>query len=657
MSPDSVLRDPWFERSGPQAVQGLIELADRYQRDWQWRREMARRLAARYHGRDPAHVDVGRDSSNRIVWDVDGLADGSCPLIQNQYNQYTETFVSKIGAIDAPKTALTVTDGEWSTKQKAINCSRRLEAEMGMRQGVYANVYKLAEQALRIAYACTGSVAAKIYPWPNEKRVVVELHDTLDMFLDDTELTYGAPLTYGEVTWWNPHVLKHRFPGLKDSDIQLEAPTNRAGLTFTGRTLQTQLVPVWEGWKVRQGDTMGRHVAGLRNGTVLVDEEWEYDEPPFAFLHLMPRIYGFWACPPLDLVDEEILRSNEILAFCDEAERDTPKQVHYVHEGSIVDEGELVETRTLKYVRTKTPGYQPAMSTPAPFDRLALELKDRHDQAIAKVLGIDEMHVAARREPGLDSGVAQREAAQRFDSRFASQHRAYIQFVAVDIARHMLRAHKRLAEAGALTERAWKGENFTRKVDPDSIVDLDIDALQIAARPISEVKNTPQERVQYAQELLDRGAITIEQFISIQQTYDTPGETKVVRSQRRWIAAQIDKWLMDDLDEIEYQGPRPWIRTSDALVQVVDALQEAEIDEVPQERLDYFLNFIAELAPLSTAASTGVPGVASTATAPFNSAAGMPAGGAPGGAPALPAPAPVPNMAAPGGAVPGMPMA
>lgn len=563
---------------------------------------MCRRLAARYHGRD-SMAPVARDT--RVSWTTDWL-DEPVSLIQNQYNQYTETFVSKVGSRDAPKTALVCTEADWALKQRVITCSRLLEAEMQMRQGVFANIHKLGEQALRLAYACVGTVAAKVYAWPNEDRVVVELHDTLDMFLDDTEMTYGPPVTYGEVTWWNPYVLKQRFPTVKPEDIQTEQPIDRGGLGFVGRTQQTELVPVFEAWKVSRGkNDPGRHIAGLRSGRVLVDEDWECDEPPFAFLHLMPQLFGFWAIPPMDLVDEEICRSNEILSHCDEAEFDTPKAIHYVDEAHIVNIDELTETQTLKIIRTKGQ-YQPLVANPPPFDRISLELKAHHDQSIAKILGIDEMHVAARREPGLTSGVAQREASQRFDDRFAQQHRAYNQFIAVDIARHMLRAQKQLAESGEMGKRRWEGELLSSEINPEDIIDLDLDRLMVQAKPISELKNSPEERVQYAQELADRGAIPIEALMSIMQTYDTPGETKVVKTQRRLIAKQIDRWLMADDDEIDgdfYQGPRPWMRPADAIIQVTDALMQAEIDEVPQERLDFFLNYIAELAPLLKAAT------------------------------------------------------
>lgn len=626
----------WSEMPARQAAEYLFACQQRYRRDYAWRRARSRRLAGLYHGRS-LDEQYARDA--RFSWRNDVL-DVEVPLIRNKAYEYTETSVSKIGAVDAPRPALMVTNGDWDLKRRVTLSSRLLEAEYDMRQGVYPNLHALAHQGLRVAFAATGSVAAKVYPWPNEKRVIVELHDTLDFFLDDTELLYGAPVTYGEVTWWPPHQLAHRFPEQAEAIMRAVEPREDAPLSFSGLVKRSELVPVWEAWSMRQGDKPGRKIAFLRGETILEDIEWDDDEPPFAFLHTSPQLCGFWATPAMDVVYEEVIRSNEILFRCDEAEFDTPKQTHYVHEGSISNIDDLLAVDTITVVRTKNPNYTPTVTTPAPFDRISLDLLHEHEAGIARTLGIDEMHSAARKEPGLSSGVAQREAAARFDNRFAFLHRAYAQWVAVDIARLILKAQRALYREGGSFKRRWTGEFFTKDIEAEDIVDVDDECLQLQIKPISETKNSPEERVQYAEELLQKGAITIEAYMQVLEHYDVPGETKVVRTQRRWVAWQIDQWLMASDKDIAapgfYQGPRPWMRKSDAMVQVIDALWEAEINGVPQQRLDFFLAFIAELSemiaaqapPAGPTPAQNVPG------APQGAVPGLsvPAAGSPPGA-------------------------
>jgi hypothetical protein len=644
---------PWWELPAAQAAQAVLEIETEYSRSSSWRRQLARRLAGMYHGRN---LDTPFARTDTFSWytdpnnqsDVDADQD-QVRLLRNKSFEYTETAVGKIGAEDAPQPALMVTDGDWELKRKVTLNTRLLEAEYDQRQGQYENLHALTRQGLRVAFSSTGSVAAKVYPWPRENRVVVELHDTLDMFLDDTELTYSNPRTFGEVTWWPPARLIQNYPKHADRiRTALEPRKDRGGLVYTGGAgALTELVPMWEAWAVKVGDEPGRHLACLRDGTVLVDEEWDEPEPPFAFFHCSPALAGFWATAPIAVVYDEILKINEIVSTCDFAHTHTSKQIHYVHEQSVEDLGDLETVATVKVVRTKTPGYVPTVANPAPFDRLDLDLLANHEAAIARTLGIDEMHSGAKAEPGLPSAVAQREAASRFDDRYASMHRAFVQWVAVDIGRHVLKAQRELYAKNRAFKRHWTGELFEKEISAKDILDLDFEALQVRVKPISEKKNTPEERVQYAQELVEQGAIPFEAYMAVLEHYDTPGETRVIKTQRRWVAWQIDEWLMTNPnDPVKYQSPRPWMRKGDALIQVIDALMEAELNDAPPERLQYFLDFIAELTQMMAAevAPPQAPQAPLGALPPAQGAAGMNVGAqglmAPGLSPGAPAPGP-----------------
>jgi hypothetical protein len=90
------------------------------------------------------------------------------------------------------------------------------------------------------------------------------------------------------------------------------------------------------------------------------------------------------------------------------------------------------------------------------------------------------------------------------------------------------------------------------------------------------------------------------------------------------------------------------MRGVDALTQVVDALMEAEVSEVPQERLQYFLDFIAELSEQMAARvmPPQAPQAPLGAMQPLQGSAGMNVGV--GG---LTAPA-TPGMAAPAAPTP-----
>lgn len=593
---------PWFELSKELAAKAIIDIQEDYERHNSWRRARARRLTGGYQNRDldtPYMRDDAFSWPGSVEW-VDRTDEAEFKLIRNKFFEYVETYVSKVAAEENPQPALMVTDGDHELKRKVTIANRLLEAEYDQRQGLFPNLYALGHHGLRLAYGATGTVAAKVYPWPREDRVVVELHDTLDMFLDDSELAYNNPRTFGELTWWPPDQLAARVDRKYREKIFAAVESREAlGLAYNETIGRIEQVPVWEAWAMRVGDEDGKHIMCLRDGTVLVWEDWEETEPPYAFLHAAPSMVGFWGTPPIDYAYHEIIKSNEILASCDFAHTNTDRQVHYVHESALEDIGDLESVHHVKVVKVKTPGYTPTVENPPPFNRLDLELLAEHERGIARTLGIDEMHSAAKAEPGLPSAVAQREAASRFDDRAAWGHRAYQHWIAVDIARHILKAQRKLYENNRGFKRKWRGELFSKEIKAKDILDLDLDGLEVRIKPIGEKKNTPEERVQYAQELAESGAIPFEAFIAVLEHYDTPGETRAVKTQRRWVAWQIDNWRMAGEDEpVKYLSPRPWLRKPDAMVQVIDALMEAEMDELPQERLDYFLQFISELVQM-----------------------------------------------------------
>ena len=649
---------PWWLLAPALAAQAIVELEGEYDRHNSWRRARARRLIGGYQNRN-LNTPFARDAA--YTWGGDSPEDEAVEsnyrLIRNKFFEYVETYVSKVGADENPQPALMVTDGDWQLKRQVTLATRLLEAEYDQRQGLYTDLYALARHGLRLAYGGTGTVAAKVYPWPKENRVVVELHDTMDMFLDDTELAYNNPRTFGEKTWWPAERLTQSYPGHREAIESAIESRDQLNLAYNETFGRVEMVPLFEAWAMKVGDEVGRHIACLRDGTVLVDEEWDETEPPYAFFHASPSMVGFWGTPPMEYVYDEILKLNEIIATCDFAHTHTDKRVHYVEESAISDISEIEGVRGVKVVRVKRAGYVPQMENPAPFNRIDLDLLDVHDRGIARTLGIDEMHSAARSEPGLPSAVAQREAASRFDDRAADGHRAYTQWVAVDLARHILKAQRRLYENNRAFKRKWTGEFFSKDIEAKDILDLDLNALQVRLKPIGEKKNTPEERVQYAQELAEQGAIPFEAYMSVLEHYDTPGETRVIKTQRRWIAWQIDSWLMTkDAEPVKYQSPRPWMRKSDALVQVIDSLMEAEMNDVPQDRLQYFLDFIAELVQMMSNEVSPPQAAAPPlgALPPVQGAAGMDAGAAglmaPGLAPGAPPAGPPGMMPPPAGA-------
>lgn len=607
MLSDASLTEAWHEL--PEAAVGdisdaahaLVALKETSRTQYSWRRSLGLQLLSMVEGRNVVDFSGGGYTADFVKWPTTLDGRDFAGQTRNEARRYSETQVAKIAARDAPKPALVVSDGNWELKRKAEINTRLLEAEYDQRQGRYANVHALGHQALALSFI-TGTIALKVFPYPKEKRIIIELHDTLEMFLDDSDLTYGPPMTYGEVTWFNPH----RLAKLEDESLKeriLAAGEEKKTSLHPGPN-QTLLVPVFEGWYMATADSPGRYLRCLRDGTVLEDKPYKRDEPPFVFLSPVPAQYGFWGIPWLAIAYNEMVAVNEILSAMDEAHARTAKRLVLVQENQEELAEELEDTKLVQVI--KVPNVELVKElNPQPFNRIDLELLAEHSRGIADSLGVAESISAARKEPGLPSGAAQRESVAKYDDRQARFHRDYTQFIAVDLGRHILEAQRELYKATKNLKRRWQGEFFAKDIDAKDIIDLDLEAMHLQVKAISEKKGTPEERVQLAEELLAKQAITMEAYLGVLEHYDTPGETRVSKTQRRWIAWQMDRWLFADESEFNtpnfWKGPRPWFRKVDAMVQVMDGLMAAEIDEVPDDRLQFFLDFVAELSAMITA--------------------------------------------------------
>lgn len=641
----------WWEMQAWAARDEVKRIRDQYKNDFAWRRQMAVSLASRYHGRD---FEAPHASMTRFRWET-GLSDSEDEggaLVRNKYYEYVDTVVAMVGAADEPKPDIMLSDATWTQKKKAKLNSRMLQSEYALPQGRWPNLNALGMHGLRLAWGCTGSVAAKVYPWPKESKVIVELHDTLDMFMDESETLYGTPRTLGECTFHPRHRLLSAFP--EHAAAIRDAPSQKldaASLTLTGRHPRVDLVQVTEAWATKGLDgSKGKHIAFLDDGTILKFEDFDEEDWPFAFLHASPQMTGFWGIPPIDLVDLEIRAVNEIVNELDDAHADSPKQVHYVHEGSLTDISDIKDVHHVQVVRVTDREYKPTIENPRAFPDTSLQLLENHEDAIARVLGIPEMRSAGRAQPGLPSAIAQRQAMAVSDGRAGFLHRSYNQWLGVDVGRKVLKAQRQLAEQmdGEGLRRKWDGEaGFSREIRAEDFLDLDEAALHVQLKAVSGTKNTPQERAQYAEELLEKGVIPFDVYTRMLEHFDTPGELSAVNTQRKWVAWQIEKWTMigpekyaeqmaekeDQLEEGEtlpdfYMSPRPWLRKPDAFVQVIDGLMEAEMDGAPQSVLSYFEDFLSELGSMMAAEAAPPPDAAG---APPAGPVSPPAQGAPPG--------------------------
>ena len=593
----------WWGQEPEKAAGTLITLATQFDQRNNFRKAEAWRLMQLYEGER-----VGGQSSyfsDSVASNSVGAVAGAEPvdITLNIAQDLVDTLVSKIASLENPKSQFVTTDSSWEVRRQAILCDRFVEGQFGQKQGKFQDLWEMFAHALRLSLSSTGTTAIKFFADDVSGKIRAELYDCLDVWQDCT--AHDAPTSMGASHWWDPEHLCELYPEHEEKIFSAMEPYRPYNLLENSndeydRVIErTERVRVVESWRFKYGDTVGKYCRAIK-GQLLEWEDYEYEDSPFVFIGGVRNLTGCWNRTLTKPIAYQILRVNEILASIDRAERLTPKGTLMFDPEEIPKEAlesvgdfDLIPITGLSGMRGK-----PQYEAPPPFHPLALELVKYYRQACYDLSGISQMHTAGTREQGITSGVALRIVKQLINERFAPVQRAYVNAAAVQATHMIIRCARKLAESDKGFSSAWKGDGFIQEIDAKVLSVLEDNLYEVTVDAVAESKNSPEDRMQLATELVQGGIITGESWKAILTSYYTYGELRTSDSQRRYVQKQIDSWLFSDPDEISdtrfYRGPIRSMQMAAAATQVNGAYLDALTDEVDESRLVFFSRFLKQ---------------------------------------------------------------
>jgi uncharacterized protein YoaH (UPF0181 family) len=344
-------------------------------------------------------------------------------------------------------------------------------------------------------------------------------------------------------------------------------------------------------------------------GAVLEDKPYESTELPCVIFNPLRQLAGVWGHTVLERVMEPLRRLNEILSSIDDAERLTPKGAVF-YDPTVTDETTIAKIQNVQMIPFTGPmERRPVYEPPPPFHPIILDLLDRHKAAIFDLPGMSEANVTAQREKGLSSGVAIRLVQNQGYERLSAIDEEFARCVGPETAKQIIRCAQEIRKAGKPFKSLWKGggdKGFLREIDSDVFDILTKHKYRAEAEAVSGTANTPADRLQLAEELMQSGIITGEAYASILQHYDVPGAVggQLATAEEHFVEKQIDNWLYGSLDEVnaQYMGPEKWMNTQALLLKVgaayVDAKMAMLADQNSPEvtkRLGLFFRFMSTL--------------------------------------------------------------
>jgi hypothetical protein len=581
-----------------EAAERLITLANCNKGQQETRRQLAAKYASLYEGLSIAGLAPYGYTTDATHYFRTDQGD-RIPIIRNACHSIVDTFVSKIAALETPKPSMMTSHGSWSERRVAKKLELLVEAEFYEPQGRFATLEELWIHAVRIAAAATGSVAVKVCVYPNEPKVSHEIHDTLTMFFDYGELTYGDLLTVGEITWFDIERLCEIFPGPKNEERirkSAEKPPEEFRPPAGSTGIITEMVALYEGWRGSHGGKVGKYCAAVKDGA-LEFRDYDYPRPPFVWFVIDPHLYGILGHPITHQVYESVKRDNLILSKVDRGVSKAIRGLTLVNKGALTDPTAFDSTEDDMVVDCPDPSGTVVHMSPPGFNAAHLDVAERHWLDAHNVSGVPEMHTASKAQPGITAAIADRQVAARLNERFAAVQRRYVQAVAVDDTKLIIQALREVREQGKFS-RFWPGKKFLEEISSD-VLDLDDTKYKIRSVATSGRSNSPEGRLQLAFELRQMGILSDDGFAAVQSGYDVPEELDDRDTQREWLENEINRWLFADDEEVQkpdfYRGPLKYMDLPAAIKRVVDGLLEAQMEELEDDRLEFFLLFLSDI--------------------------------------------------------------
>lgn len=614
----------WSRKEPIKAQARIWQMVEAHERSLSWRHYMALRGAAAYssiglgdlfENLSPYDGPLGNNWGGRKGRKAFAYGGWGSKVNEGHARAAAESVVEKLTGLRQPKTQMVGTDLEWELRRQGIWADRFIEGNFHLPQGSYSDTWDLWRQGALLSWVSTGVVAARVEPDYVGKRVRTQLRSTLNTFIDPGDVANGMPLSYFDITWENPEYMIEdpRYQGAANAWKRdaiwkaAEVPPQQNAGNFDGASFGTRMVKVVSSWRMPFGTFLGRESVSVKGAREpVIWDEWEFPEPPLAF-YRCNRCLGetFWGENAIEVMLDPLRDSEDIDDMAKRTMALTSQT--YVHlDGTASAAAALINAKDVVLCKydSKKGEKQIEIDKPEILNEQYFAWRREKISTAYKLFGAPDSAVSAESAKHLQSGRAIRLDASLLPERRARQLRGLDQWLTVGIATRLIRAARAIGEVEKNWQVTWPGVDFDSKV---SVAVLNIDETQYQLRPyaVSELKNTPQERADYAQELYDRKQISEGQLsLILDGIYDTPKETKEIDAQRVYIAKTMDDILHADesvvSDEAAYLGnrympPDPWTDPPAALAQILPVYRRAMVDGVPQNRRDLLKRLILDV--------------------------------------------------------------
>jgi len=455
-----------------------------------------------------------------------------------------DTCASKIAKNKIKPTV--ITDGaDWSIQRKAEKLDRAMRG-LWSRKDVHSLMRKIFVDG-----AITGTGCLKVIESDNDigfERVMCNY-----LMVDDMEAINGNPQTLYQYQFVDRQVLISLYQGGEKK----EAIAKSNAYKPTGINSKSDLVRVFEAWRLPIGQAKGRHVIVLDNVTLL-DEEWKTESFPFVFFRWQSPQVGFWGNALVDDLWSLQYEISKVMYFIQQSIHLGHAPKWLVHQSASIPASHLNNTvgSIVKWTGAQVPVY----IAPNPVGPQVMQYLDWLIEQAYRMTGISELSARSEKPGGLNSGKALQTyndiETQRFvliGQEFEQAH-SELYYRTVEAARRASEVNKDFL---LITQDKRRGIQHV----PWSDVTMDDDQLVVNVFPTSMLPHSPEGRLAFVQELLAAGKIDDDSALEL---LDFP-DTTSYRELRLADTYAIQDAISDIVDSGEYKPPEPFDNLKKAL--------------------------------------------------------------------------------------------
>lgn len=449
-------------------------------------------------------------------------------------------------------------------------------------------------------------------------RVKIERAAPRDIFVDDGEGRYRSPRCMYHVQYLDRYVLKELY-GIDDDGLAgSKEERSRAILAAPsaadpgGYSVGHDQVQVVEGWHLpsrpieqdENGEPVahdGRHTLCIE-GATLVDDAWNWNRFPFARYAPFPRDESIWGLSAMHKLasgqrEFEKFTQNNQIAF----QRMTgshiiaPRQANVKERDISNDKGTFIEYDG---------GVPPQVWNPEAVSMQTLQYTAAIPDNMMRFMGVSPLSASSQLPAGLQQ--ASGKALQVFDDfeseRLVNYHDADAAVI-VDVAEMVILVARDLVEQDSDYKVRIRSKKAIENVKWSDVM-MDQEDFVLSVFPVSMLAKTPSAKFQQLQELLNAGAITIEQFKRLFEIPDLEAENDIDTAD----VDIVDKMLAQIVYEGKSVQPQPFDDLMMAIGRTRKFINLMRTQEgIPEARIDALHDFLLSLQDLQQQAAPPPP--------------------------------------------------